>query len=213
MRGETKGSASDAGTSPLLIRTTVPDVPRPRESICEKSQGRRRGIKVPEATPKNQFRIEGGVVWLKLTKGRETCVDLADWSDVSKRRWCALEGRRTFYAVSGKPAQYLHSFLLGRPRVDHESGDGLDNRRLNLRPASVIENGQNRRKQSSKSTSLFKGVSWDKCKHKWQVRIYANKRSSFIGLFDDEVEAAKAYDKKAKELFGEFARPNFPEAK
>ena len=67
----------------------------------------------------------------------------------------------------------------------------------------------NRRKQTSNSSSQYKGVAWLKRTGKWQARIMYNGRSIFIGQFDDEKAAARAYDAKAAELFGEYAALNF----
>jgi hypothetical protein len=93
--------------------------------------------------------------------------------------------------------------------VDHRNCDSLDNRKANLRFASHTENGQNRRKRKN-ATSRFLGVWWDKSKGLWESRIVYNKKRIFLGYFDSEIEAAKAYDEAAKKYFGEFARLNFP---
>ncbi len=94
--------------------------------------------------------------------------------------------------------------------VDHANHNGLDNRRTNLRIATWTENCWNKRKPISDSSSRFKGVMWDKRRGTWHVMIGHNGRKIFIGYFDDEEEAARAYDVKAKELYGEFAALNFP---
>ncbi len=93
--------------------------------------------------------------------------------------------------------------------VDHRNHNGLDNRRSNLRIATWAENCWNKRKPISGSSSQFKGVMWDKRRSQWQVQIGHNGKKIFIGYFDDEQEAARAYDAKAKELYGEFAALNF----
>lgn len=158
---------------------------------------------------KNPFRVEGKVVWITLTQGKETCVDLSDWPEASRYRWYAHKGRRTYYATSGggsgRHLVRLHTLLCGKGS-DHWDTDGLNNLRANLRPATARQNLANSRKRIGTS-SQFKGVH----KHrdgKWAAQI----AHTHVGLFSEETEAAKAYDEKAKELFGEFARLNFPEA-
>jgi len=89
--------------------------------------------------------------------------------------------------------------------IDHINGNSLDNRLINLRECSHKENHGNRKKEDN--VSGFKGVSpKDK---KWQARICHNYKRIYLGLFETAEEAAKAYDAKARELFGRFARPNF----
>lgn len=92
--------------------------------------------------------------------------------------------------------------------IDHVNGDTLDNRKENLRAASKKTNAQNM-KPNANTTSKYKGVCWDKFRNKWRASIKVNNRQCHIGRFNLEEEAAKAYDIKAKEHFGEFARTNF----
>ena len=95
--------------------------------------------------------------------------------------------------------------------VDHINHNGLDDRKANLRPATSAENNRNRRKSTKrKYHSRVKGVSWNKDQKKWSARILFNHNKKFIGYFDDETEAAKAYDTAAKKHHKEFAVLNFP---
>ncbi len=91
--------------------------------------------------------------------------------------------------------------------VDHINHDGLDNRRCNLRVCSHAENLRNQRGQVGRS-SRFKGVSRDKRLGKWRAQIWHAGRHYYLGLYVSEIEAARAYDAKARELFGEFAYLN-----
>ena len=88
-------------------------------------------------------------------------------------------------------------------------GDRENNVYTNLRWATHSENGMNYTKTKNTS-SIYKGVSFNKRLHKWSAQIKLNKRKLFLGYFKDEVDAAKAYDEKAKELFGKYAKLNFP---
>ncbi len=95
--------------------------------------------------------------------------------------------------------------------IDHINHNGLDNRKANLRAVSMTQNNWNRRKQRGEFTSRYKGVHFDKESGKWGSSIKCKGKQIIIDWFDDEVSAAKAYDKKAKELFGEYAYLNFPD--
>lgn len=89
--------------------------------------------------------------------------------------------------------------------IDHRNRNSLDNRRSNLRICTIQLNNANRRKQSKPCTSQFKGVYFNKQYSRWMARIKYWKKYIFLGRFDEEKDAARAYNKKAKELFGEFA--------
>ena len=104
----------------------------------------------------------------------------------------------------------MHRLILNAEdgmHVDHINGDGLDNRRENLRLVTPQQNQANSRKRS-KMTSRFKGVCWHAAARKWRATLAINHRSLHLGLFDDEILAAQAYDEKAREMFGEFAHLN-----
>ena len=105
----------------------------------------------------------------------------------------------------------LGRILLNGELAEHENCITLDNRRFNLRVASGSQNQANR-PASKRSTSGYKGVSWYRNRDKWQASIQKNGKKTNLGYFSDKVEAARAYDKAALEMFGEFARLNFPEA-
>jgi hypothetical protein len=105
----------------------------------------------------------------------------------------------------------MHRWILGLTNptqiVDHKNGDGLDNRRANLRLCTTQTNAMNQRAGRKNKTSRYKGVS----KHKdggWSALICHNYKSQYLGYFKSEIDAARAYDRKALELFGEFARIN-----
>jgi hypothetical protein len=105
----------------------------------------------------------------------------------------------------------MHREIAGAPKgmvVDHIDGNELNNRRSNLRVCTVSQNHQNRRRTWGRSR--YKGVCFLKKRNKWKAEIMVNRKHIHIGCFDEEEEAAKAYDKKAAELFGEFAYFNLP---
>lgn len=135
--------------------------------------------------------IEAGP-WFRLIDSNTTYV----------QRNIFVDGRRT--------GQKLHNFITDFDRVDHIDHDGLNNQRFNLRLATQRQNTQNTRPRRG-GTSQYKGVSWDKQRGKWQVYIYIDSRQFHLGLFDDEVEAALTYDRRARIEFGEFAYLNFPD--
>lgn len=141
-------------------------------------------------------------------------VDDEDYERMNQFTWHAVrrEGKKNTYAqtnvrVEGKKTtKRMHQLITGFRQTDHANGIGLDNRRENLRDSNTSQNAANSRPR--KGASKFKGVSWHKANQKWVAAIRCEKQT-YIGSFDSEVEAAKAYDAKAKELFGEFARTNF----
>ncbi len=98
-----------------------------------------------------------------------------------------------------------------KQQVDHIDGNKENNVYTNLRWATNSENQINNIHKRSNHTSIYKGVSWNKGTNKWIVKITLNTKQMHLGLYTDEVEAAKVYGKKAKELFGEYANINFPE--
>lgn len=105
----------------------------------------------------------------------------------------------------------MHREIMNAPKgmvVDHIDGNGLNNRKSNLRICTQAQNNLNSRPKRNCS-SRYKGVSFYKRDKIWQVQIFHNSRTIFLGRFDDEIEAALAYDRKAAELFGEFAYLNF----
>ncbi len=92
---------------------------------------------------------------------------------------------------------------------DHINHDGLDNRRGNLRLCTRLQNSRNRLPRRGGS-SKYKGVTWNKRRKKFMAEIRVNQKYQYLSYFENEIDAAKAYDKKAKEFFGEFAFLNFP---
>jgi hypothetical protein len=97
--------------------------------------------------------------------------------------------------------------------VDHKDGNGLNNQKSNLRLCTNRQNLAN--SQKARGKSRFKGVYWNTARGKWQAQIGAGFRNGklaveYLGRFENEEEAARAYDRRAFELHGEFAVLNFP---
>jgi len=155
-----------------------------------------------------------GICYIALTKGKFAIVDAADYERVNAYKWCATGSGRRVYACrhyNGKNLS-MHRFLMNPPQwmvVDHIDGNGLNNRRSNLRICTQRQNVYNSRPKGK--SSRYKGVCRDKSKNRWVVYVRHNGRNHYVGRFRDEIEAARAYDRKAYELFGEFAWLNFPE--
>lgn len=153
---------------------------------------------------------------LILSRGLVTLVDDDVYAWTSQWKWTSFFSGSAFYAArrGPRPRQeviYLHRVIMDAPKgmdVDHINGDGLDNRRCNLRLATHSENMRNKSMQSN-NTSGFKGVSWHKQNKKWTVTISTSGKDVYLGLFGNLEEAAVAYDKAAIEYYGEFARTNY----
>lgn len=111
--------------------------------------------------------------------------------------------------------QAMHRLILDAPAdlfVDHINGNGLDNRRCNLRLCTNSQNQQNRRAPKHAPLSEFKGVTWHRSAAKWQAQIKLHGRNIYLGLYESEIEAARAYASAAERHFGEFAFTNLEAA-
>ena len=154
---------------------------------------------------------------IQLSQGAVALVDSEDLRILDLHRWClsfTLQRKRYARRCEKGRTIYMHREIMNPPphmEIDHINGDGLDNRKQNLRICTRSQNQRNSKKRIVKSSN-FKGVCFDKTGNKWRARIYYEKKNNQIGQFDTDFEAAEAYDKKAIELFGEFARLNFPRA-
>lgn len=154
---------------------------------------------------------------IPLTHGVVALVDDEDYERVmAAGKWQAYPSGETAYAKRGvrRPDGVwrllsLHTFLTGYTLTDHHNGNGLDNRRANLRPATHGQNCANRALQRN-NTSGFKGVNWHSHSRKWKAQIRANGTKRHLGVFGTPEEAARAYDDAARELHGEFAAVNYP---
>ena len=152
-------------------------------------------------------------VTIRTKEGDEILIDAADYHLVGGYKW------RTFRGFNGNKQPYaraligpdwilMHRFLLNAPKgseVDHWNGNGLDNRRKNLRFATATQNRRNQRK--TRGSSQFKGVTSYR-NGRWRASIKANGKHLHLGYFKTEKSAALAYNEAAQQHFGDFARIN-----
>jgi len=149
-------------------------------------------------------------------------VDDEDYELLNQWVWSVRTSINNIYAYrndysSGKAVCILmHRFILGvkqtKIQVDHKDHNGLNNQKANLRKCTNSENSRNSRKTKG-ARSKYIGVHYHKSKYKEYIRgqIMFNRKHIHLGFFKTEEDAALAYDKKAIELFGEFANLNFKE--
>ena len=161
---------------------------------------------------------------IPLTKGKFALVDDEDFGRINQHKWYARPSKRRFYAsrtyynsTRRQKQFHMHREVLSfyqnidSRQIDHKNHNGLDNRKCNLR--AIKESGKNQRNmiKIAPHSSIYKGVCKTGRSVKWYAQITYRLKNYRIGFFVNEVDAAKAYDKKALELFGEFACLNFPE--
>lgn len=175
----------------------------------------------PPQPPNDQIR------YIALTRGKFAIVDAEDYERFGRFKWFASGPEKYPYAVRAiyfkggeKITLYLHREIIiasggeaaknGRILVDHINGNVLDDRKVNLRWATKSENAANMQVDKEGCSSRYRGVLWHKGAKKWVARITLARKRIHLGVFDDEIEAARAYDEAAKRYYGEFARLNFP---
>lgn len=160
--------------------------------------------KGPHVRVKEYHMMPDGAIGIQLTQGKIAIIDPEDFELVDEYIW---HTDRRGYARSGKNIK-IHRLIMGVREgfeIDHVNRDGLDNRRSNLRWATLSQNRANTGRAAG--VCGYRGVRRDKKKFMAQIGI--NGKSTSLGNFATAEEAAKAYDTKAIELFGEFAQLNF----
>lgn len=158
---------------------------------------------------------------IKLTQGYEAIVDDEDYEKLNQRKWHVLIAPKrdvkyaghSFWDTKAKRTDHIrmHHMIIGKQNgfdVDHINRNGLDNRRANLRHCTQSQNIANTTPRKN-NKSGFKGVT-ETPNGTWHAVIRENGKPNYIGNFRHSKEAAKAYDKEALRIYGEFAYLNFP---
>lgn len=152
---------------------------------------------------------------IPLSQGQHALVDDEDYANLSNFKWAAQRGKYTFYArrhVGQRKYVFMHRMIIPFGpgiKIDHKDGNGLNNRRHNLRRATHSQNLCGFRGGRINKTSKYRGVSFRRDTKKWRAVIYLDNKMFCLGSFESEFSAALAYDKRCRELFGSFASPNF----
>ena len=181
---------------------------------------RRHGDPLKSGHKVRPLRVDGNLAIVPLSQGLHATIDAADAPHVAGRNWHAVRDGNTYYAmtsVKGEDGRHhkipLHRFIVNPPSgclVDHGDGDGLNNRRANLRVATLSENQWNKAR-SRNNTSGFKGVrlaGWTSGSKRWRATIFYDGKHHCLGYHQTPEDAARAYDEAALIAFGEFARLN-----
>lgn len=183
----------------------------PKESCANFEQARE--LVLPDITDA----LAEGARLIPLTQDKFAIVDAEDYELLSRYNWYAAKDKRSYYAVRNVKRSRIqirmHRIILNAPPgllVDHINHNGLDNRKANLRLCTPFQNSFNQRPRRGTS-SEYKGVHFYKRLKKFMASITLNQKRYHLGYFKSEIDAAKAYDRKAMELFGRFAYLNFPE--
>lgn len=159
------------------------------------------------------------MIHIQLTSEVYTTVDDADVLLVSGFPWKLIQPKGEEYASyahawNHNMSLYMHRLIAGagpNEQVDHWDRNGLNNQKFNLRLTDSSHNhGNTVCERKANRTSQYKGVYWDKARSKWGATIHFNGKTRALGRFEDETDAAHAYDSAAEFTWGEFARLNFP---
>lgn len=174
-------------------------------------------VGLPQSIGANFFMKE-----IKLTRGMSALVDDEDFEYLAQFKWRVVSlGNGGDHLYAGRTARdrkpcgemvLMHREIMGvrgKPEnlIDHKNRNGLDNRKLNLRPCDRHQNSANRRSKIGASSG-FLGVFFYKRDRNWTAKIRFNKKLYHLGYFDDEIKAALAYNDAAIQYHGEFANLN-----
>lgn len=146
-----------------------------------------------------------------LKSGSVAIVDDDDYPLLSRYTWYENEKGYAITHVNGKHLTLMHRFILNplpSLQVDHINRIKLDNQKSNLRLCRNNENHWNMAANRKNNTSGYRGVYFHKQKQKWQAKFNKNKKEIHAGFYNTAIEAARAYNAKAKEIYGDFAYLN-----
>lgn len=158
------------------------------------------------------IRVHGGVAFVPLTQSKEAVIDAADVHLVEGVNWYAAKSRNTYYAQrqvktsQGQTTLLMHRVLMADVcgEVDHKNGDGLDNRRSNLRPATKAQNQINTADRAN--STGFKGVHFRAKNNRWVATIRIDGKRKYLGMFETPELAGAAYTEAAKQVHSDFRR-------
>lgn len=146
---------------------------------------------------------------IRLIHGYFALVDDEDFERFSKASWYLIKKSRTLLYARNRSGA-MHRQILGITdrsiEVDHKNGNGLDNRKQNLRICTRSENMRNLR--NFRNTSGYKGVHWKSRDKRWRAQICTAGKQLYLGNYDDPIKAAKAYDEAARKHHGKYACTN-----
>lgn len=158
---------------------------------------------------------------IQLTKGYSVMVDDEDYEQLSKFKWHIHKPKIGLYAIrtvpktdfKGKTSILMHRQIMGvvdnkSVLVDHKDRNGLNCQKDNLR---LCDHSKNRKNQTPYGASKYLGVTFHPTKRnrQWEGAIVHDKKRKYLGYFENQEDAARAYDEAAKKYHGEFANLNF----
>lgn len=155
---------------------------------------------------------------IPLTHGKFTIVDEVDYENLSANKWKfdsnGYVARSVFIGringITKTKTILMHRLIMNTPKgmdTDHINGNKLDNRRSNLRVCTTSQNCSNQHRRTNAKNN-YRGVHWHKKLGKWQAKIVVNYKQIYLGVFENELDAAKTYNNAAIKHHGEFARLN-----
>ena len=148
--------------------------------------------------------VDGDCGYIELAGEGWALVDAEDFERVNTYKWHKLRTKTKVYAATtiNNRQMLMHRFILNTPKgrvTDHEDRNGLDNRKSNIRDTTQTQNLRNVG-ITSRNKSGYKGVCWDAKAGKWKAQVSIGGRTKFLGNFDNPKDAARAYNRKAREL-------------
>jgi hypothetical protein len=179
-------------------------------ATCRNFRARRKGAgRRPRRAPTGD-----DVCFIALTQDRFGMVEARDLKRLGKYKWCLCRSNRKYYVRRQSRGRgiWMHREIMQPPAgmvVDHINGNGFNNCRRDLRVCTPLENGHNEGPHGC--SSRYKGVSYDGISRLWEAAIYFGCKKVPLGRFATEIEAARAYDRRAWAEYGIHAWLNFPD--